>query len=46
MPRKPTLPDKLKHKLERKRSDAVNRVAKAKPRSAPQRQGASRGPRG
>ena len=46
MPRKPVLPDKLKQKLDRKRVDAVNRVARPKPRTAPQRQGASRGPRG
>ena len=46
MPRKPVLPDKLKHKLDKKRFDAVNRVAKPKPRTVPQRQGASRGPRG
>jgi hypothetical protein len=46
MPRKPALPDKLKHKLEKKRVDAVNRVAKPSPRAVAQRQGASRGPRG
>ena len=46
MPRKPVLPDKLKHKLEKKRFDAVNRVAKPKPQSVPQRSGVSRGPRG
>ena len=46
MPRKPVLPDKLKHKLDRKRLDAANRVAKPKTRSVPQRNGVSRGPRG
>ena len=46
MPRKPLLPDKLKHKLDRKRMDAVNRVAKPKPRTVPQRKGGSRGQRG
>jgi hypothetical protein len=42
----PVLPDKLKHKLEKKRFDALNRVAKPKPQSVAQRSGASRGPRG
>jgi hypothetical protein len=46
MPRKPALPDKLKHKLEKKRFDAVNRVARPKPKTVPQRSGASRSPRG
>ena len=46
MPRKPALPDKLKHKLDKKRFDAVNRVAKPKSRTVPQRTGSSRGPRG
>jgi hypothetical protein len=46
MPRKPVLPDKLKHRLDKKRVEAVNRVARPKPRTVPQRQGASRGRRG
>ena len=46
MPRKPVLPDKLKHRLDRKRVDASTGVAKPRPRTVPQRQGASRGPRG
>jgi hypothetical protein len=46
MPRKPVLPPKLKHKLDARRADAAHRVAKPRPHTVPQRQGASRGPRG
>jgi hypothetical protein len=43
---RPNLPDKLQRAIDRKRFDAGHRAPKANPRSAPQRQGASRGPRG
>lgn len=39
------LPDKLQRAIDQKRFDAGHRAPKANPRSAPQRQGASRGPR-
>ena len=43
---RPALPDKLQRAIDQKRVDAGHRAPKANPRSGPQRQGASRGPRG
>jgi hypothetical protein len=43
---RPALPDKLQRAIDQKQFDAGHRAPKANPRSAPQRQGASRGPRG
>jgi hypothetical protein len=43
---RPVLPDKLQRAIEQKRSDAATREPKQNPRSQPQRQGATRGPRG
>jgi hypothetical protein len=40
------LPDKLQRAIDQKQFDAGHRAPKENPRSAPQRQGASRGPRG
>jgi hypothetical protein len=45
-PPRPELPEKWQRAIDQKRSDGVHRAPKASPRSAPQRQGASRGPRG
>jgi hypothetical protein len=42
---RPALPDKLQRAIEQKRSDAAQREPKQSPRSGPQRQGATRGPR-
>ena len=43
---RPVLPDKLQRAIEQKRSDAATRAPSPSRRSVPQRQGASRGPRG
>jgi hypothetical protein len=43
---RPELPEKLQQAIDQKRSDGVHRAPKQSRRSAPQRQGASRGPRG
>jgi hypothetical protein len=43
---RPALPEKLQQAIDLKRFDASHRAPKSSPRSAPQRQGASRGPRG
>jgi transposase len=42
---RPALPDRLQRAIEQKRSDAAFRAPAASPRSTPQRQSASRGPR-
>jgi hypothetical protein len=42
---RPALPGKLQRAIEQKRSEAAHRAPKQSPRSAPQRQGATRGPR-
>jgi len=43
---RPALPDKLQRAIDQKRSDAAHRAPKSNPRTGPQREGASRGPRG
>jgi hypothetical protein len=43
---RPELPEKLQRAIDQKRSDGVHRAPRSSPRNAPQRQGASRGPRG
>jgi hypothetical protein len=43
---RPELPEKLQRAIDQKRSDGVHRAPRPSPRSTPQRQGASRGPRG
>ena len=43
---RPVLPDKLQRAIEQKRSDAATRAPKPSAHNLPQRQGASRGPRG
>ena len=43
---RPELPEKLQRAIDQKRSDGVHRAPKQSSRSAPQRHGASRGPRG
>jgi hypothetical protein len=43
---RPELPEKLQRAIDQKRSDGVHRAPKQNPRSAPQRRGASQGPRG
>jgi hypothetical protein len=43
---RPELPEKLQRAIDQKRSDGVHRAPKQGHRSGPQRQGASRGPRG
>jgi hypothetical protein len=43
---RPALPDRLQRAIDQKRSDGVHRAPRPSPRSSPQRQGASRGPRG
>jgi hypothetical protein len=43
---RPELPEKLQRAIDQKRSDGVHREPRPNPRTAPHRQGASRGPRG
>jgi hypothetical protein len=43
---RPALPDKLQRAIDQKRFEAGHRAPKANQRTAPQRQGATRGPRG
>ena len=43
---RPALPGKLQRALEQKQTDAAHRAPAPGPRDTPQRQSASRGPRG